>query len=64
MRNVTLTKRDGRVLQVEHIYIRGSTVRFMILPAMLKQSPSIRAVIAKARTMVKNKKGKQRFSHR
>lgn len=31
MVNVTLTSRDGRVSQVEQIFIRGSMIRFFIL---------------------------------
>lgn len=39
MANVTLTSRDGRVMQVEQIFIRGSMIRFFILPDMLKNAP-------------------------
>jgi small nuclear ribonucleoprotein D3 len=34
--NVTVTYRDGRQAQLEYIYVRGSKIRFMILPDMLK----------------------------
>uniref|UniRef100_T1JMB1 Uncharacterized protein n=1 Tax=Strigamia maritima TaxID=126957 RepID=T1JMB1_STRMM len=30
---------DGRVVQLENIYIRGSKIRFLILPDMLKNAP-------------------------
>jgi small nuclear ribonucleoprotein D3 len=36
--NVTVTYRDGRRAQLEFIYIRGSKIRFMILPDQLKVS--------------------------
>ena len=39
MINVTVTARDGRVTQVEQIFIRGSMIRFFILPDMLKNAP-------------------------
>ena len=39
MSNITVTYRDGRVAQLENIYIRGSKVRFLILPDMLKNAP-------------------------
>ncbi len=39
MQNITLTARDGRVTQVEQIFIRGSMIRFFILPDMLKNAP-------------------------
>jgi len=42
MSSVTVTFRDGRVAQLEHIYIRGSKVRFMILPDMLKNAPMLK----------------------
>ena len=28
MQNVTVTYRDGRVAQLEHIYVRGSKIRY------------------------------------
>jgi len=39
LQNVTLTARDGRVSKLEHCYIRGSHVRFIIMPDMLKNAP-------------------------
>jgi len=36
---VTLTARDGKKTKLEHVYIRGSKVRFIILPDMLKNAP-------------------------
>ncbi|KAM3957895.1 small ribonucleoprotein particle protein SmD3 [Aphomia sociella] len=36
---VTVTYRDGRVAQLENVYIRGSKIRFLILPDMLKNAP-------------------------
>lgn len=42
MSSVTVTFRDGRVAQLEHIYIRGSKIRFMILPDMLKNAPMLK----------------------
>ena len=35
MASVTVTYRDGRVAQLENIYIRGSKIRFLILPGKL-----------------------------
>merc|ERR1712205_39797 len=42
MTAVTVTYRDGRVAQLENIYIRGSKIRFMILPDMLKNAPMLK----------------------
>merc|ERR1711990_703146 len=37
--SVTTTARDGRTSKLEQVAIRGSQVRFMILPDMLKNAP-------------------------
>ncbi|KAJ9593980.1 hypothetical protein L9F63_014621, partial [Diploptera punctata] len=39
MINISVTYRDGRVAQLENVYIRGSKIRFLILPDMLKNAP-------------------------
>ncbi|VVC88285.1 small nuclear ribonucleoprotein Sm D3 [Leptidea sinapis] len=39
MTNVTVTYRDGRVGQLENVYIRGSKIRYLVLPDMLKNAP-------------------------
>lgn len=39
MQNITVTYRDGRMAQLENVYIRGSKIRFLILPDMLKNAP-------------------------
>merc|ERR1712066_633201 len=41
MANVTMTHRSGNTEQLQKIYIRGSQVRFMILPDMLKNAPML-----------------------
>ena len=43
MQGVTVTGRDGRVTQVEQVFIRGSMIRFFILPDMLKNAPMFKA---------------------
>lgn len=42
MQDVTVTYRDGRTASLQNIYIRGSQVRFMILPDMLKNAPMLK----------------------
>lgn len=37
--NVTATARDGRATHLSHVFIRGSRVRFVIVPDMLKNAP-------------------------
>ncbi|XP_063224418.1 small nuclear ribonucleoprotein Sm D3 [Bacillus rossius redtenbacheri] len=39
MTEVTVTYRDGKVAKIENVYIRGSKIRFLILPDMLKNAP-------------------------
>mmetsp|Transcript_5402 Transcript_5402/g.6148 ORF Transcript_5402/g.6148 Transcript_5402/m.6148 type:complete len:107 (-) Transcript_5402:230-550(-) len=39
MTKVTMTARDGQASKLEHVYVRGSQVRFVILPDMLKNAP-------------------------
>jgi small nuclear ribonucleoprotein D3 len=36
LKDITVTARDGRVSHLEQVYIRGSHVRFFIVPDMLK----------------------------
>ena len=47
MANITVTYRDGRVAQLENVFIRGSKIRFLILPDMLKNAPMFKKVGAK-----------------
>ena len=43
-----MVSRDGRVAQLENVYIRGSKIRFLILPDMLKNAPMFKRQGAKA----------------
>ena len=47
MQTITVTSRDGRVTQVEQVFIRGSVIRFFILPDMLKNAPMFKAKTGK-----------------
>lgn len=42
--NVQATARDGKVSHMEHIFIRGSRVRFIIVPDMLKNAPMFKRI--------------------
>ena len=44
MGNITVTYRDGRTAQLEQVYIRGSKIRFIILPDMLKNAPMFKTI--------------------
>lgn len=37
--DVVMTAKDGRITKMENVYIRGSQIKFMILPDLLKNSP-------------------------
>lgn len=39
LRDITVTARDGRVSHLDQVYIRGSHVRFFIVPDMLRLGP-------------------------
>ncbi|CAG8435083.1 15447_t:CDS:2 [Funneliformis caledonium] len=49
LREITVTARDGRVSQLDQVYIRGSHVRFFIVPDMLKNAPIAQARGGRAR---------------
>lgn len=42
--NVLFTARDGRVRKMEHVYLRGSQIRFLVLPDLLKNAPLFKKV--------------------
>ncbi|KAG5461858.1 MAG: hypothetical protein BJ554DRAFT_5886 [Olpidium bornovanus] len=44
LRDITVTARDGRVSQLEQVYIRGSHVRYFIVPDMLRNAPMFKKV--------------------
>lgn len=44
MANIQVTYRDGRTGTLENVYIRGSKIRFLILPDMLKNAPMFKKV--------------------
>jgi hypothetical protein len=39
LKDITVTGRDGRVSQLDQVYIRGSMIRFFIVPDMLQNAP-------------------------
>ncbi|RLN16415.1 hypothetical protein C2845_PM02G32020 [Panicum miliaceum] len=49
LENITFTAKDGKVSQLEHVFIRGSRVRFMIIPDMLKNAPMFKRLEARIR---------------
>eukprot|EP00998_Keelungia_sp_KM082_P011787 NODE_8073_length_566_cov_13.867882_g8050_i0.p1 GENE.NODE_8073_length_566_cov_13.867882_g8050_i0~~NODE_8073_length_566_cov_13.867882_g8050_i0.p1 ORF type:complete len:120 (-),score=10.42 NODE_8073_length_566_cov_13.867882_g8050_i0:134-493(-) len=42
--NLTLTHRDGKTTTLEQVYLRGSKIRFLVLPDMLKNAPMFKLI--------------------
>lgn len=42
--NVTQTLRDGRTQTLDNVFVRGSQIRFIILPDMLKNAPMFKNI--------------------
>lgn len=42
--DVQATARDGKVSHMEHIFIRGARIRFVIVPDMLKNAPMFKRI--------------------
>ncbi|KAI0218773.1 small nuclear ribonucleoprotein Sm D3 [Massospora cicadina] len=45
LREITMTGRDGRVSQLEQLYIRGSHIRYFVVPDMLKNAPMFKTML-------------------
>jgi len=45
MSDVTVTLRDGRTQTLDNVFIRGSQIRFLILPDMLKNAPMFKVLL-------------------
>uniref|UniRef100_U5EZK2 Small nuclear ribonucleoprotein Sm D3 n=1 Tax=Corethrella appendiculata TaxID=1370023 RepID=U5EZK2_9DIPT len=55
MTQITVTYRDGRTAILENVYIRGSKIRFLILPDMLKNAPMFKKQGTKSGTAGRGK---------
>mmetsp|Transcript_1880 Transcript_1880/g.5228 ORF Transcript_1880/g.5228 Transcript_1880/m.5228 type:complete len:120 (-) Transcript_1880:51-410(-) len=42
--NISMTARDGRVSNLEQVFLRGSHIRFLILPDMLANAPMFKRI--------------------
>ncbi|CEL95517.1 unnamed protein product [Vitrella brassicaformis CCMP3155] len=49
LESITVTAKDGKTSQLEQLYIRGSQIRFLILPDMLRHAPMFKFVGPKGR---------------
>eukprot|EP00055_Hartaetosiga_balthica_P016335 m.102946 g.102946 ORF g.102946 m.102946 type:complete len:120 (+) comp9087_c0_seq1:150-509(+) len=44
MKDVMFTARDGQVMHLDTVYIRGSNIRFFVMPDMLKNAPIFKKI--------------------
>ena len=58
MTAITATSRDGKVYNLENVFIRGSKIRFFILPDMLKNAPMFKKMGIKAGSKAGNIAGR------
>ncbi len=49
LKQVTSTARDGRISSLEQVFIRGSQIRYVIAPDMLKHAPMFKRIASKGR---------------
>mmetsp|Transcript_6900 Transcript_6900/g.11583 ORF Transcript_6900/g.11583 Transcript_6900/m.11583 type:complete len:110 (+) Transcript_6900:35-364(+) len=63
MKNITVTEKDGKKTKLEYAFIRGSKVRWFILPDMLKNAPMFRRT-DKAKGLGLGMQGRGRGSRR
>ena len=45
--DVNLTSKDGKKSHLEQVYLRGSQIRFIIIPDMLKNAPMFKKIKTK-----------------
>lgn len=46
LKRVTVTRRDGMVSNAAHVFIRGSKIRFFVLPDILSDAPMFKRIEA------------------
>jgi small nuclear ribonucleoprotein D3 len=44
LKEVTMTAKEGRVSRLEHVFLRGGTIKFIQLPEILKNAPIFQKV--------------------
>lgn len=49
IKNCTSTAKDGRINHLEHVFLRGSRIRFIIVPDMLKNAPMFKRIDPKSK---------------
>ena len=54
LKEVTMTAKEGRVQRLEHIFLRGGMIKFVVLPDMLKNAPIFKKVNSMRAEKIKN----------
>ena len=49
-----MTTRNGRVVNLENVYVRGGRIKLIVLPEMLKNAPVFKKVQGQKRTRQDN----------
>jgi len=44
LKDITVTARDGKITHLDQVYVRGSNIRFFIVPDMLKNAPMFKKI--------------------
>ncbi|KAI8830105.1 hypothetical protein BJ741DRAFT_621115 [Chytriomyces cf. hyalinus JEL632] len=44
LKTITVTQRDGKTSVLDQVFVRGSQVRFFVVPDMLKNAPMFRKI--------------------
>ena len=44
LKEVTMTSRDGRIQRLEHVFLRGGNIKFIVLPDILKNAPVFKKI--------------------
>mmetsp|Transcript_10277 Transcript_10277/g.17258 ORF Transcript_10277/g.17258 Transcript_10277/m.17258 type:complete len:110 (+) Transcript_10277:118-447(+) len=60
MQHIQYTARNGSQSKLERVYIRGSQIRFIILPDMLKNAPMFKKIGQKVPSAARNVPGPSR----
>mmetsp|Transcript_38908 Transcript_38908/g.67315 ORF Transcript_38908/g.67315 Transcript_38908/m.67315 type:complete len:116 (+) Transcript_38908:97-444(+) len=44
MKEVIMTARDGRILRLENVFLRGAQIKFIVLPDLLKNASILKKI--------------------
>ncbi len=44
LKDVTMTAKEGRMQRLEHVFLRGGTIKFIVMPDILKNAPIFKKV--------------------